>query len=198
MQDLHYGAVQLEGPTTYSVRSQTGRRRVPAGRRLIAVVAIRVAAGGTPQALDPASAVNLTGAVTSGALTWQVPEGTWKLFGFWMRPTLMRGKTSGGSPGWLAVDHLGRGGIDTVLGDFDRMLFGGDMAPLLRRNGGDVFEDSLELEHGEPAAGQSTVFWTGSLLPEFAARRGYALTPLLPGLFEEFTFPGGLCAPPAA
>ena len=46
------------------------------------------------------------------------------------------------------VDHFSRGATDLVLRDFDRMLFGGDMAPLLRRNGGDVFEDSYEVEHG--------------------------------------------------
>ena len=130
--------------------------------------------------------MELTGRVESGQLTWAVPAGRWKLFGFWMRPSLMRAKIpGGGSEGWLVPDHFSRSAIDLVLRDFDRMLFGGDMARLLRRNGGDVFEDSFEVEHGAAAAGQSAVFWTQTMPREFAQRRGYALTQLLPGLFTS-------------
>ena len=88
------------------------------------------------------------------------PAGRWKLFGFWTRPSLMRGKSGDGSEGWLVVDHFSRSAIEVVLRDFDRMLFGGDLAPLLRRNGGDVFEDSYEVDHGAVAPGQTAVFWT--------------------------------------
>jgi hypothetical protein len=191
VQDLHYGAVDLQGGTTYSGlvpdRPPPGADR----RRLIAATAIRVTGDGPPQVLDPASAVDLSDRVRDGALSWSVPSGRWKLFGFWMRPSLMRSKAPGGGPdGWLVVDHFSRSAIDLVLRDFDRMLFGGDMASLLRRAAGDVFEDSLEVEHGPAAEGQSAVFWTPALLSEFARRRGYALTRWLPGLFEEFTFPG--------
>ena len=99
MQDLHYGAVDLQGPTTYS-GPVPDRAPPDAGRRrLIAVTAMRMAAGGTPQVLDPGLALDLTSRVTNGSLTWQVPQGSWKLFGFWMRPTLMRAKTSGGLSG---------------------------------------------------------------------------------------------------
>ena len=189
VQDLHYGAVDLTGPTTFA--GPVPDSPPPGGdrRRLIAATAIRVLDEGSPQALDPESAVDLTGRVESGQLTWAVPAGRWKLFGFWMRPSLMRAKIpGGGSEGWLVPDHFSRSAIDLVLRDFDRMLFGGDMAPLLRRNGGDVFEDSFEVEHGAAAAGQSAVFWTQTMPREFAQRRGYALTQLLPGLFDEFTF----------
>ena len=194
VQDLHYGAVELNGPTAY-VGPVPDRPPSGGGRqRLIAVTAIRVAGDGTPQVLDPGSAVDLTGRVSGGALNWQVPPGRWKLFGFWMRPSLMRGKSpAGGGEGWLVPDHFGRSATELVLGDFDRMLFsGGDITPLLRRNGGDVFEDSYEIDHGRVAAGQSAVFWTPAMPGEFARRRGYALTPLLPGLFRQFTFPSGL------
>jgi hypothetical protein len=196
-QALHYGAVELDGPATF-------RGPVPdnppsiAGqpRRLIAVTAIRVTAAGTPQTLDPTSAVDLTSTVRrDGTLSWSVPRGRWKLLGFWMRPSLMRAKNpGGGSQGWYVSDHFSARATGAVLGDYDRMLFGGDMAPLFRRNAGDVFEDSYEVEPGTAASGQSTVMWTPAMLSEFQRRRGYDLAPLLPGLFEEFTFPGELGA----
>ena len=125
-QDLHYGAADVSGPTTFTGPVPD---RPPAGadrRRLIAVAAMRVARGGAPQVLDPESAVDLTGRVRDGAVTWDAPAGNWKLFGFWMRPSLMRSKApGGGSPGWLVVDHFSRGAMDAVLRDYDRLVFGG-------------------------------------------------------------------------
>ena len=195
-QDLQYGAVELNGPTTFT--GPVPDNPPPGGghERLIAVTAMRVVADGSPRVLDPASALDLTDRVqANGSLTWSAPAGRWELFGFWMRPTLQRANApAGGSPGWYEVDHLSRRAIGAVLGDFDRMLFGGEMAALLRRDGGDVFEDSLEIEHGPVPSGQSAVFWTRSMLAQFAKRRGYDLTPLLPGLFREFAFPGNLDA----
>jgi hypothetical protein len=193
-QDLHYGAVELSGPTTYAGPVPDDPPPGSGQKRLVAVTAIRVLGNGVPQVLDPSSALDLTGRVqVDGTLTWPAPAGEWKLFGFWMRPTRQRANApAGGLPGWYEVDHFSRSAIGAVLGDFDRMLFGGEMAALLRRNDGDVFEDSLEVEHGPVAGGQSAVFWTPKMLSDFAARRGYDLTPLLPGLFREFAFPDGL------
>jgi hypothetical protein len=193
-QSLHYGAVELNGPTTFTgfvPDNPPGVSGQP--RRLIAVTAMRVVAGDKPQTLDPQSAVDLTASVKSdGTLSWSVPEGRWKLFGFWMRPSLMRGKTGGGSEGWYVVDHFSRRAINRVLRDFDQRLFGGNMAPLFRRNAGDVFEDSYEVERGPAASGQTAELWTPALLAEFKRRRGYDLSPLVPGLFREFTFPDDL------
>ena len=189
VQALHYGVVDVNGPATYS--GSVPDRPPPGGarRRLVAVTAMRVAGA----ALDPASGIDLTGRVRAdGTLTWSAPTGRWKLFGFWMRPSLMRAKSGDGSQGWLVVDHFSRRAIDVVLRDFDRMLFGGDLAASLRRNGGDVFEDSYEVDYGAVAPGQTAVFWTGDMADQFAHRRGYGLTQLLPGLFEEFAFPGGI------
>ena len=192
-QDLHYGAVDLSGPTTFSGPVPDRPPADGVRKRLVAATAIRVVGGGSPQVLDPGSAVDLTTRVSDGTLTWAVPAGRWKLFGFWMRPSLMRAKAPGGGPpGWLVVDHFSRGAIDAVLGDYGRRVFTGDLARLLRRNGADVFEDSLEVEHGPVAEGQSAVFWTRTMPGEFARRRGYALPRLLPGVFEEFTFRDGL------
>ena len=191
VQDLHYGAVDVRGGTTYSGSVPDSPPVGADRRRLIAATAIRVAGSETPQVLDPGSAVDLTSRVRDGALTWTVPSGRWKLFGFWMRPSLMRGKAPGGGPpGWLVVDHFSRRAIELVLRDFDRMLFGGDMASLVRRSGGDVFEDSYEVEHGPTAEGQSAVFWTPAMLSEFARRRGYALDTAAAGAVRGVHLPG--------
>ena len=192
-QDLHYGAVELNGPTSYRGPVPDNPPPGAGHERLVAVTAIRVLEDGSPEVLDPESALDLTDRVgEDGTLSWSAPTGPWKLFGFWMRPSLMHGKSVGGSPGWLVVDHFSRRAIDLVLGDFAARLFGGDMAPLLRRNGGDVFEDSYEVEHGRAASGQTAVFWTRAMLRDFSERRHYDLAPLLPGLFKEFAFPDGL------
>jgi hypothetical protein len=193
-QDLHYGAIELSGPTVYDGPVPDNPPPGAGHERLVAVTAIRALGADDPQVLAPASAVDLTERVRDDdTLSWSAPAGEWKLFGFWMRPTLQRANApAGGSPGWFEVDHFSRRAIGLVLGDFDRMLFGGAaISPLLRRNGGDVFEDSLEIEHGPVAAGQSAVFWTPRMLSEFARHRGYDLAPLLPGLFKGYAFPGG-------
>ena len=60
-QSLHYGAVELNGPTTFSGAVPDNPPGVAGQpRRLIAVTAIRVVGGDDPQTLDPRSAVDLT------------------------------------------------------------------------------------------------------------------------------------------
>lgn len=190
MQDLHYGSVDLLGPVAYD--GEVPDEPPPGGRirRLVATVGMRVVRDGFPQVLQPESAVVLPAPGPDGHVRWAVPPGRWKLFGFWMRPSLLRSAApAGGGRGWLVADHFNRRATAAALADFDRMLLGGDMAPLLR--GGDVFEDSYEIRHGLTAPGHGAVFWTADMAREFAKRRGYPLTRLLPGLFPEFSFEGG-------
>lgn len=179
------------------------------------------AAPSVPVVLDPKTAVNLTPQVRDGVLTWQVPAGRWKLVAVWMRPTGQRAKGDaltlagyvpqqnvpadlpdlGGELGPLAIDHFNRAATDATLKEFDDTLFGGDMASVLRRNGGHVFEDSLELDHVTASAALpddedgclacNGRFWTTAFLDEFRKRRGYDLTPLLPAIYNAFDLPDG-------
>lgn len=193
MQDLHYGVATITGPATFSgavpddaATRVTGQQQ----KDLVAVTAARVVSTGTQTALDPDSAIDLTAKVAAdGTLQWTVPAGTWKLFGFWMRPTYQRtiGATDS-TKGWLVTDHLSADAVKATLDDYDRLVFGPN-ATALRKNGGTVFEDSLENVHGTVATGQSALFWTPSFLKEFTARRGYSPTKFLPAMFSEFTFP---------
>jgi len=190
----------------------------PAG----AGITIPAAGGGpVPVVLDPKTAVDLTPKVSNGVLTWEVPAGRWKLVATWMRPTGQRvhgdavtlaGAAAeanlpanlpdlGGELGPLVPDHFSRAAIDATLGDYEDTLFGADMASVLRRNGGHVFEDSLELNHetvssplpdeADGCIACSGRFWTPALLQEFRSRRGYDVTPLLPVIFGSFDLPDG-------
>jgi hypothetical protein len=60
-----------------------------------------------------------------------------------------------------------------------------DAADLFGRNGGELYEDSLEYYYGTHSAP-----WTPKLLDEFRARRGYSLAPYLPALVvpDLYTF----------
>jgi hypothetical protein len=191
-QNLHYGTVDVAGGAGYSGPvPDNAPADAPAHKRLIAVTAARVVStpGATPVVLDPTSMVDLSERVdASGSLSWTAPpEGQWKLFGFWMRPTMQINKTSGPG-GALVIDHLSTEAIQATLTEFDGQFFDG-VARLLRKNGGDIFEDSLEIEKGHSAAGQSSVVWTKEMLRNFGDRRKYDLTADLPGVFEEFAFP---------
>lgn len=199
-QDLGYGSVDLVGGTTYSgpVPDNPGQN-ASIHKRLVAVTAIRVVSppGATPLVVDPDTALNLTSTVGDNAITWTAPtDGTWKLFGFWMRPTMQVNKLgagggasgSGGGTGGLVVDHLNRDAVRVALESFDARALD-KVADLLRASSGDVFEDSLELSHGPVPAGQSAVFWTGDMLRNWTRLRAYPVTKLLPGLFNEVAFP---------
>jgi hypothetical protein len=170
-----------------------------------------------PVVLDPKTAVDLTAQVQAGVLNWNVPSGRWFLVGIWSRATGQRAHgdaygiiagsatpsvpadtpDAGSLQSPLVLDEFSRAATTATLDDYTRTLFGGDMADLYRRNGGDVFEDSLELTHGG-AGGTAIInavntaqFWTPSLLGEFRKRRGYHLERYLPVLFSAFDFPNG-------
>ncbi|WP_205527175.1 glycosyl hydrolase [Solimonas sp. K1W22B-7] len=172
-----------------------------------------------PVNLAEASMIDLSDKVgADGKLQWTVPAGRWRLFGFWSRPTVQRTHGDiislipallqanlpfdpgdiGGLQGNMVVDHFGRAGIDATLDDFDQRVFGGDMTPLWKKNGGFVFEDSLELSHTQPISIGfldicvcSARFWTPEFIAEFQKRRGYDLRPLLPLVFAAYDLPGG-------
>jgi hypothetical protein len=150
--------------------------------------------------LDPASAVDLTGDVGSdGRVHWSVPPGRWLLFGFWSRPTGQLPNSLSGlaqdanldavvpdaTPGQLlTVDPFNPAATRAALDWLDQ-----NMSPqaqsLLRANGGELYEDSMEY-----FTGTNSTPWSPKLLDEFRARRGYALTRFLPALVipDLYTF----------
>src|SRR4051794_7753490 len=214
MQEAVVSAIDVAGPSTYSGPVPDVDDNGARAHQLVAATAAQPLDATT---LDPKTAVDLTAKVSGTTLTWEVPPGHWKLFGIWSRATGQRVHGDavtlaasvpvpaiptdlpnlGGQTGPLVPDHFSRAAIDATLADYAQTLFGGDLAPLLRRNGGHVFEDSLELLHAPVSVISDTntpslnLFWTPAFLEEFARRRGYALTKYLPAAFPAYDFPDG-------
>jgi hypothetical protein len=84
-QGLSYGTREITGPTEF-VGPPLDATNVVGTKTRVAVTAAQPVVGDTT--LDPASAVDLSGAVHSdGLVHWSVPAGRWLLFGFWSRPS---------------------------------------------------------------------------------------------------------------
>jgi hypothetical protein len=182
MQELTYAKTDVVGPSTFSGAAPGS------GGTLVAVTAARVATPGQPvpvgaagpnltptgpttapvasTVLDPASLVDLTHLIDdAGRLTWEVPEGHWQVFGLRQRTTAE-----------AVMDHFSAASADAITGYIDANMLG-DSAALLPGTGGAFFEDSLELD--------AVLMWTWRFAEEFAARRGYDVTPYLPLLFVQ-------------
>lgn len=188
-QELVYGHARVAGGATYDgpvpapdpfdVGGGFGDTRVPGTPTLVALTAARLvdpAATAKPVLLDPGSVVDLTGLLHDGAVTWTAPpEGEWLLFSFWRRGTGQ--VVSGARSVAHVVDHYAAAGTDAVVAYWDANVLTPAVRRLLRQTGGDLFEDSLELQFVLP--------WTADLLTEFASRRGYALPKYLPVLLIQ-------------
>lgn len=147
---------------------------------LLAVQAVRCqddCTGDAPVALVPGSVVDLTASVSGGSLTWTAPaQGTWLLIASWQRPTgqisVVRGNNNV-EPGVVA-DHFSKAGAQAGIEYWNEHVLTPSMRSAFERTGGDLFEDSLELD--------SRFHWTPGFLDEFQERRGYDLRPYLPVL----------------
>jgi len=131
--------------------------------------------------IDLASVIDLT--PESGALDWQAPAGdTWVIVGAWYRGTAMKPDLPYRSliplytdPEAYVVDYFSKAGAQAFIEYFSTLLTPATRK-LLRRTGGTIFDDSIEVATGVAQ------LWTPQFLAEFATRRGYALVPFLPAL----------------
>lgn len=120
--------------------------------------------------------VDLTGLVRDGVLTWQVPEGRWRIYRFGASLTGKQNHPAPPEATGLEVDKLDK---DAWLEYFHRYM---DMykeaaGGMVGRHGIQyILTDSYEAEQ---------MTWTKSLASEFKARRGYDLIPWLPVLTGE-------------
>lgn len=149
-------------------------------KELLAVQAVQCqtdCTGSAPVGLVPGTLVDLTSQVSGGNLTWTAPNaGTWLLMSSWQRGTGQLSVVYGNnnvSPG-VVVDHFSRAGADAGIDYWNDHVLTPQMRASLQAVGGDIFEDSLELD--------SNFHWTPGFLDEFEERRGYDLRPYLPVL----------------
>ncbi|TYL49824.1 alpha-L-rhamnosidase [Nocardioides sp. BGMRC 2183] len=132
--------------------------------------------------LDRDSYVDLRGEVKGDQLTWTAPadpaEGTWIIFAAWRRGSAQEPEAGPHtSPKSYVVDHFSAAGSKAVIDLWKRTILDASMRRLLRAAGGNLFEDSLEIE-------TEATIWTPRLPVEFSKRRGYGVLPWLPFLVE--------------
>jgi len=149
-------------------------------RVLEAVQAFRVVdASGQETVLDPESYVDLTDRVEGERLTWTAPaEGEWVLLAYWRRGSAQEPEAGPHTePRCYVVDHFGAAGVGAVIDLWRDTVLDDEMRALLRAAGGQLFEDSLEIE-------THATIWTPGMLGEFERRAGYDLRPWLPAVVE--------------
>jgi hypothetical protein len=125
-----------------------------------------------PGELEAGTQVDLTAHLDSeGALSWDVPEGTWQVFVFSQIPTGQRVNAGAGEGPQFVMDHLS---AEAFAAHAKRV--GDDAIPYIGKYFGNglraVFCDSLEVG--------ANLFWSDDFLSEFKRRRGYDLLPYLP------------------
>jgi len=140
---------------------------------LVKVVGAKVInSSSNPVELD--SFLDLSGFCHDSILAWDVPAGTWRVFGLYENTTshkVFGGAYPGEDVDALVVDHLNRRGAETVINGYGTQLTASVSPPLIDT----VFIDSFEPIGELP--------WTSDFLARFEAHKGYDLTPYLPLVF---------------
>jgi hypothetical protein len=149
-------------------------------KKLVYLHAVRVNAAFTTTkliGLEAASSIDLTSAVVEGALTWTAPaDGAYHLISYWERGS---GQTPESGPHTApvayVVDHFSKKGTQAIIDFWEANILTDKIRKLLKRSGGALFEDSIELE-------TKGLNWTTALPAEFEKRRGYSVLPFLPAV----------------
>lgn len=181
--ELAHGRADVAGGATYDgvvpepVVAPDARSTT---RALVAVQAFRVTAQTTAlTTLDRTSLVDLTAQVVDGRVRFAAPAGQpWVVLSYWRRGS---GQTPEAGPHTdppsYVVDHFSASGSGAVIDLWEGQVLDRELRRLLRRAGGYLFEDSLEIE-------TDATIWTPLMLEEFRERAGYDLLPFLPVVVE--------------
>ena len=133
--------------------------------KLLAVVAGKL----NGEVIDPESLTEITTNVSGNQITWQVPEGKWRIMAFWL-------KKNGHSN---AVDHFSVSAMkrycEYVAGKY-KATVGSEFGKTVDS----FFADSFELPNLA-----SGINWSDSLLIRFRQKTGYDLTRYLPAVWWE-------------
>jgi hypothetical protein len=168
---------------------------------IVAVEAYRCTASPCPITgtvdLDRSSVIDLTstltgtntggyqGGTTAGTLSWTAPSSPagaqWQVLTF-------RAVPFGTTPETLTLN-----GTKEVTDAYDA-YFAGDLAPLVRANGGDFFSDS----HASDPWGAPEELWSSDMRTQFQAHAGYDIVPDLPALFDPNMLGSSLGGPGTA
>ncbi len=186
IKELAWGAATVAAGATYDALLPATNYAAASGvtrQTLLAVHAFRRDTANDARkitGLDAASLQDLTAHVSGGSLTWTAPtDGDYVLFAYWVRGS---GQQPEGGPHTVpaayAVDHFSAAGTQAIIDFWESAILTPQIRRLLRRSGGALFEDSIELE-------TKASLWTPALPAEFDKRIGYDLIPLLPAILKN-------------
>lgn len=182
-QELAVGTATVPGGKTYTGTAPAAPKPATGVTKQTLVAAQAVKCASTCEAGSDSisladSSVDLTADAADGSISWTAPEGgDWKVFGFWRRGTgqaAVVGPDGVSAKPAYVVDHFSKSGANAAIDFWEKSVLTSRMTASLRKAGGDLFEDSLELD--------SALHWTPGFLAEFKHRRGYDLRPFLPVL----------------
>jgi len=132
---------------------------------LIAVVAGKIVEG----RIEESSLTTLTAQVNGQRLDWEVPEGSWRLMAFWLKPT---GQGN-------AVDHFSKEAMTRYC-----EYLGGKFKEAVGEEFGKTVE-SMFCDSFEVALAPGGIYWSDRLMDEFRKIKGYDLTPYLPAVWWD-------------
>jgi len=133
--------------------------------KLVAVVGGRI----ENSVIDESSLIILNSKVKKGNLEWEVPEGDWRLMAFWLAK----------NEAYNAVDHFSKASMThycSYIGEKFKEAVGDEFGKTVDS----FFGDSFELPYLA-----SGIKWSTGLIEEFETRKGYDITPYLPGIWWQ-------------
>ena len=169
-------SIDLDGPQTFSGDLPTALRpgnpyweiripEVPENGLLEAVIAGKVVDG----KIDENSLVILTPQCEGRRISWQVPEGKWRLMAFWL---IYTGQGH-------ALDHFSEAAMRRYCESF-----GGRFYKAVGEEFGKTVE-SLFCDSFEVALASNGLYWSNGLFDQFKKMKGYDLTRYLPAIWWD-------------
>ncbi|WP_431277950.1 glycosyl hydrolase [Leifsonia poae] len=150
-------------------------------QHFVAAVAVRVVEPtATGAILDVDSVIDLTDRVSGENLDWTAPDGTWRLFSYWMHGT---GQTASPSASVnYTINYLDPDGTEALTAYWDSVVLTPGLREQIAKNPrAQMYMDSLELS----TFGAGGLFWGRTVAREFRERRGYDITRWLPFLTRK-------------
>lgn len=183
-QELAYGRKVMAGGETYTgpVPVAPEPHAGVSVQSLVALQAFRLAGdpAAKPTVLERRSLIDLSLKVSDGNVSWTAPEGErWLLIAHWQRGTgqaAVTGQAVAVEPAYV-VDHFTAAGARAAIDYTEQHVLTPRLRRLLKSNGGNLFEDSLELD--------SSLHWTWDLPARFEKLHGYSLRERLPVVYID-------------
>ena len=157
-------------------RGEISIEDIPKSNKLIAVLAGKV----HNEIIDFSTIVDLASQVNGETLTWQVPEGNWRLMTFWLKYTGQRSNREkyGLGDHWC-VDHFSKSAMQRYCDFLGKKFY---------QAVGDEFGQTVEALHSdsfELANLPNGIYWSDNLMAKFEEVKGYDLTKFLPAIWWE-------------